>query len=115
LKDYEFRITWAEKELAHLKEMQALASERQNTTDDRLDRIQTILRDHTEMFADVHATLHEVSELQKEQARAVLTLTDRLDALTGNVDALTGKVDALAGKVDALVEALLRGRTNGKG
>lgn len=99
--DYEFRITLAEKELAHLKEMQALVRTRADTADDRLGRIEDIIRDHTEMFADVHATLHEVSELQKEQARAVLVLT--------------GTVDALTGKVDALVEALLHQGPNGKG
>jgi len=106
-----------------------LSADRQNITDDRLDRMQAILLSHSEMFTDVHATLHQLSELQKEQARVVLTLTDTVSklagttgTLTGTVDTLTGTVDTLAGfvdtlsrKVDALVEALLRGGHNGNG
>src|SRR6266542_191320 len=100
--DYEFRIAWAEKELAHLKEMQALSADRQNITDDRLDRMQAILLSHSEMFTDVHATLHQLSELQKEQARVVLTLTDTVSKLAGTTGTLTGTVDTLTGTVDTL-------------
>jgi hypothetical protein len=65
--DYEFRILVAEKELAHLREMQKLNAGRLDVADTRLDRIQEL----------------------------VLKTAETVDTLTANVNALSIKIDTL--------------------
>jgi hypothetical protein len=66
--DYEFRIKLLEQETAHFREMQKLLRERQDTTDERMDKLQA---------------------LSKETLEAVA-------ALTGNITILAAKVDQIA-------------------
>ncbi|MFN0165572.1 MAG: hypothetical protein ACKV22_03995 [Bryobacteraceae bacterium] len=65
--DYEFRIHLLETETAHLKEMLQIARERQDTADNRLDRLQSI----------------------------TLNAANTVDKLAATVDVLAGKMDAL--------------------
>ena len=65
--DYEFRIMLLEKELAHYREMQAIVRERQDTSDAR----------------------HERSEsLMEAVGAALLSVITNLDKLSDKVDAL---------------------------
>lgn len=67
--DYEYRILLAEKELAHLKEMQKLLGQHQDTTDLRLAKIQEMLHDAiaaiTSLTAQVAATSADLQTLVK--------------------------------------------------
>jgi hypothetical protein len=91
--DYEYRILLAEKELAHLREMQQLREQHHDTPDLRLDKIQKILHETTAAIASLAA-----------------------QAITGRADLQTlgDHVDALTGRIDALVKALLREHPNGR-
>jgi hypothetical protein len=73
--------TWPHAELAHLREMQAQQRECQNTADHRQDPTQGIPGEHSRIIGQVEATLHEGSELQKEQARSLLVLTNKVEVL----------------------------------
>ena len=85
--DYEFQIQRHERELAHLREMQKLLESHQDTTDQRLDKMQAILRDAT-------AAIAALAE------QAVITRAD---------------LQTIAANVAALTRALLRGHPNGQG
>lgn len=78
--DYEWRIQIAEKELAHLREMQTLAHAHQDTTDqnvhilgNRMDRVEADL-------AETAANLKEASNLAKVTQQK---LTELINALHG--------------------------------
>ena len=72
--DHEFRIAWAERELAHLKEMQAFAREWRNKTNNRPGQMKSISGDPTQMCADIRATLREVREIHEKQLDALRRL-----------------------------------------
>jgi hypothetical protein len=83
--DYEYRIQLLEKETAHLREMQRLAIDRQDTADMRLDK------------------LGEIAHL----------LASKIDTLASTVDTLASKVDTLAVKMDSFIDMMLRQPHNG--
>ena len=85
--DYEYQILRHEKELAHLREMQQLLGDHQDTTDRRLDKIQEMLHD---------------------AAEALVSLTAQ--AATTRADLQT-----LGAHLDALIKALGRQHPNGQG
>jgi septal ring factor EnvC (AmiA/AmiB activator) len=76
--DYDFRIKLAEKELAHLQEMQQIARERQDTTDSAIVSIKTIL-ERTEK--NIEALSEGLVQLQVSQAKTEKMLQDLIAAL----------------------------------
>ena len=89
--DYEFRIKLLETELTHVREMQQLCHQRQDTFDGRLDL--------TKMLIDKLTT--NVDNL----ATTVGVLSEKVDGITDNIDKLTTNVNNLVG-------ALLRQNPN---
>ncbi len=90
--DYEFRILAAEKELAHLRDMQKLNATRLDVGDERFDAIESVL------------------------ARTVATnqrTANNLELLGVKVGLLGAKVDLLAEKIDKLVDGLFKPAQNG--
>ena len=65
--DYEFRIKLAEKELAHLRDMQEIQRQRQDTTDARFEAIERLL--------------FESVQLNKQTAENLAVLTAKFDTL----------------------------------
>lgn len=83
--DYEFRIQLAERELAHLKELQQMQRSHLDTHDQSIEAI--------------HGNL--------------ALLISANNATAQNLESLTARVDTLATKIDTLVDALLRQPRNG--
>jgi len=69
--DYEFSIQLLQKEAAHLKEMQDIARQRQDLTDQRLERIQDLL---------IQAATN-IRDLTAAQATTDRNLKDLIEAL----------------------------------
>ena len=74
--DYEFRIKLLETELTHMREMQQLARERQDTTDGRLDSTKVLI-DNLIIIAT-------------KNNESIGMLTEKIDKLTTNVNNLVG-------------------------
>lgn len=69
--DYEFRITLAEKELAHLREMQDLMRGRMNAHDTSIEALRD-LQAHTE--ANIQANQAAIAELTRNVNQLVQAL-----------------------------------------
>jgi hypothetical protein len=74
--DYEFRIKLLETELTHMREMQQLLRERQDTADGRLDSTK-VLTDNLLIIAT-------------KNSESIGMLTEKIDKLTTNVNNLVG-------------------------
>ena len=74
--DYEFRIKLLETELTHMREMQQLARERQDTADGRLDSTKVLI-DNLVITAN-------------KNNESIGMLTEKIDKLTTNVNNLVG-------------------------
>ena len=72
--DYEFRIKVLEQETAHLTAMKDIARERQDTTDNRLTKLEAISLENAETV--------------KSLAESVLSLVGRMDQL---IEAMTAQ------------------------
>lgn len=90
---YEFRIKVAERELAHLREMQAL----------------------TDLHLDAHDRSLKAVEERFERIEAYLDRTEaNLVIITGNLTALTERLTDLSPKFSGLIDALAREHGNGR-
>jgi len=81
--DYEFRIKLLETELAHMREMQQLGRERQDTADGRLD-LTKVLIDNLVIIATRN------NESIGRNTESIAMLTEKIDKLTTNVNNLVG-------------------------
>jgi chromosome segregation ATPase len=84
--DYEFRIKVAERELAHLREMQALTQAHLDAHDKSFNAVEA-------RFERIDAYLEKIAQAQVRTEANLVVLTDRLTDLSqkfnGLIDALT--------------------------
>lgn len=98
--DYEFRIVVAERELAHLREMQQL-------TRSHLDAHDRSVEAALQRFERIEGYLEQTAQAQ---ARTEANLA-HMDAQLARTDALLAE---LAGKFNGLIDALVKEHGNGR-